>query len=283
LSDWVLVHDEGSGWGHERRLRALATSLEARGAVAEVRPLRGPVSSPRIVVDSYRARADERRLFDAEQVVAFDDLARDLAVDLLVDHSPGAEPHRHPSARAVLAGAPYAVIDPGIRGIDRGTVGDAVASVLVTLGAADAEGAAAGVAAEVARSLPDAAVELPTGPWWEGPAAPGVEAVSCPDGLAPRLARADLVVSAGGVTLLEALALGRPTVAIVMAENQRLAVEHAAAAGAAVAPSIETAAREAVSLAGDPRRRMQLAENAARLVDGMGADRVAAEVLRLEA
>lgn len=282
MNDWVLVYDEGTGWGHERRMRALGKSLEARGAIPRLRPLRGAVRSPRIVVDAYTARADDPALFDGDVIVAFDDLTRDLAVDLVVDPSPGAEPRRHPSARNVLAGARYAVIDPGIRRIDRQPIGAAVASVLVSFGATDTAGIAAGVAAEIAQLLPDALVELPIGPWWDGPIPARIRAVRCLDGLAPRLARADLVVSGGGVTLLEALALSRPTVAILQADNQRLAVEHAASAEAVIVSSMETAAREAVALAFDARRRAKLAGNAARLVDGMGADRVAAEILRLQ-
>jgi spore coat polysaccharide biosynthesis predicted glycosyltransferase SpsG len=281
VNEWTLIYDEGNGWGHERRMRALGKSLEARGAVAALGPLRSPVRSSGIVVDAYTARADDRGLFDADVIVAFDDLTRDLAVDLVVDPSPGAERHRHPSAPSVLAGARYAVVDPEIRGIERRPIADTVEGVLVSFGAADTAGVAAEVAAEVAASLPDAVVELPVGSWWDGPVPAGVHPVRCPDGLAPRLARADLAVTAGGVTLLEALALGRPAVAVVWAENQRLAVEHAAAAGAVAASSVEAAARDAISLAGDPERRAALAARAARLVDGMGADRVAAEVLRL--
>ena len=74
MNDWALVYDEGNGWGHERRMRALGSSLEARGAVAALSPLRGAVGGSRIVVDSYEARADDRDRFDAELIVAFDDL-----------------------------------------------------------------------------------------------------------------------------------------------------------------------------------------------------------------
>ncbi len=264
-------------------MHALGKSLEARGAVPSLRPLQCPVRSPRIVVDAYTARADDPALFDADLIVAFDDLTRDLAVDLVVDPSPGAEPHRHSSAPNVLAGARYAVVDPGIPQIDRQPVGGAVRKILVSFGATDTAGIAAAVAAEIAPLLPDTVVEVPIGPWWDGPLPPRVRAVRCLDGLAPRLGQADLVVTGGGVTLLEALGLGRPTVAVLQAENQRAAVEHAASVEAVVVSSIETAAREATALAGDAARRVSLADTAARLVDGMGADRVAGKIVRLEA
>lgn len=282
MSDWVLVYDEGDGWGHERRMRALGKSLEARGAAPSLCPLRSPVSSPRIVVDAYTARADDPASFDAEVIVAFDDLMRDLAVDLVVDPSPGAEQRRHASARSALAGAEYAVVDPEIRRLARRPVGGGVASLLVSFGATDTAGIAAAVAGEIARALPGARVEVPIGPWWDGPVPAGVRALRCPDGLAPRLAGADLVVTGGGVTLLEALALGRPVVAVLQAENQRIAVDHAASAEAVIVSSAETAAQAAVGLARDAARRARLAGNASRLIDGLGADRVAAGILRFE-
>ena len=52
----------------------------------------------------------------------------------------------------------------------------------------------------------------------------GVVAVRAPDGLAAELAAASLVVTAGGVALLEACLLGRPIVALALAGNQRQAV-----------------------------------------------------------
>ena len=62
------------------------------------------------------------------------------------------------------------------------------------------------------------------GPWGATDVPPGVVAVYAPDGLAPELAAASIVVTAGGVALLEACLLGRPIVALALAENQRQAV-----------------------------------------------------------
>ena len=282
MSEWTLVHDRGPGWGHERRMRALARSLESRGAAVVVRPLADdPVRAARLVIDSYAFRADDRERFEAERIVAFEDLGRDLAVDLLVAAVPGADAGRHPSASAVLAGAPYAVIDPAVRELEPRPPARPVERVLVSFGAADLRGLASTVAGEIAQRLPEARVELPVGPWWDGPVPDGVEAVSSPGGLAPRLAGAGLAVIAGGVTLLEALALARPAVAIEMAENQRTALEHAAAAGAVVRSEPGSAAGDAAALAADAGRRVELAASAGRLIDGRGAARVADAVLAL--
>ena len=283
MTDWLLVHDEGAGLGHRQRLRALATSLEHRGIATAVGPIETPLRAPRVIIDSYRVRADDRDVVDAELTVAFDDLRRDLAVDVVIDPSPGAIECVHAAARRVLAGAQYAVVDPRVNDVTRCELTDAVTRVLVTFGAADRAGLAAETAAEIVRLLPGAAVSLPVGSWWDGAVPAGVHALHVADGLAPDLASSDLVVTAGGVTFLETLALGRPTVVVVTAENQRIAAEHVAASGAAVIATADAAAGEAVALANDPARRRALAARATELIDGRGADRVAAEIATIQA
>jgi spore coat polysaccharide biosynthesis predicted glycosyltransferase SpsG len=69
--------------------------------------------------------------------------------------------------------------------------------------------------------------------------------------------------------------VGRPTVAIITAENQRRYVEGAAAERALVMAQIEDAAAATASLARDTQRRRALSAAATRLVDGRGATRVA--------
>ena len=68
-----------------------------------------------MLVDSYRVRADDRSRVRADLVIAIDDLERDLAVDLVIDPDPGADARVHSTAAAVVAGAPYALVDPGLR------------------------------------------------------------------------------------------------------------------------------------------------------------------------
>jgi hypothetical protein len=108
-----------------------------------------------------------------------------------------------------------------------------------------------------------------------------VSALSAPEGLAPHLNDYDMVVTAGGVTLLESLCLGRPTVAVVVADNQRRAVEGAASAGACLAATVDEAVGQALRLASDFSLRRGLSDSARKLVDGRGACRVARSVAQL--
>jgi spore coat polysaccharide biosynthesis predicted glycosyltransferase SpsG len=147
--------------------------------------------------------------------------------------------------------------------------------VLVTTGAADTDGVGARLAAAIARALPDTQVRLALGPWGTNEVPAGVEAVHARGGLDSEMAAADLVVTAGGVAMLEACVLGRPTVAVVIADNQRQSVAGLEEAGAIVAAPTESVGAIVESLAADPARRVELAVRARAAIDGKGAARVA--------
>jgi spore coat polysaccharide biosynthesis predicted glycosyltransferase SpsG len=89
-------------------------------------------------------------------------------------------------------------------------------------------------------------------------------------------------VCSAGITLLEALALGRPTVAVVASDNQRRYHEGLTALGATVgATTADDAAQLAAGLVGDADARTRLAAAATAAVDGRGAHRVAEAVVAL--
>jgi spore coat polysaccharide biosynthesis predicted glycosyltransferase SpsG len=108
---------------------------------------------------------------------------------------------------------------------------------------------------------------------------PGVEPVDAPAGLTEHLVAADIVMCSAGVTLLEALALGRPTVGFVTVPGQERALGGCADAGAAFATTPDLAHEAAIRLLDDAVARRQLAAAARHCIDGRGAERVA-EVVR---
>lgn len=105
--------------------------------------------------------------------------------------------------------------------------------------------------------------------------------------MAGLLGSVDLAVSAAGSTVLEMAALGVPM--IIGAQNESEVGPAAALARREAAVDIgplahlDPAALEqtVAALALDPERRRRLAENARTLVDGLGADRVAAAIAGL--
>src|SRR5437868_6657859 len=208
----LIAFDEGPGvgLGHRRRCEGLVAALHPLGVDADLCVLGDePIVGEVVLVDSYRIRADDTARIAAEKVVAIDDIERDLEVDLVVDPDPGADARVHKRAEIVLAGAPYALVDPDLRTYrTAGLTGD-VRRVLVSAGGADAEGYGARVASELADALPDAQIRLVVGPWGRESDDDRIVQVHAPDGLGLELAAADLVVTAGGVTMLEACCLGR--------------------------------------------------------------------------
>ena len=268
-----------AGLGHHRRAEALACALRQAGVQVTVEPVGAPADGDVVVVDSYAVRADE--LGSAGAVVAIEDLGRDQRVDLLVDPNPGSEPGDYRAAKRTLLGPRYALIDPTIDGMVASPIGERAAVALVAVGGADPDGLGATIARTLAQLLPDAEVRLAVGPWSDEGDVDGIVAVRTSAGLADHLAASDVVITAGGVTLLESLALGRPTVVMVVADNQRRAADWAVDAGAAVGSTPEEAAATAAELASDPARRRQLGDRARSVVDARGAARVAEEILTL--
>jgi spore coat polysaccharide biosynthesis predicted glycosyltransferase SpsG len=99
------------------------------------------------------------------------------------------------------------------------------------------------------------------------------------NGLAPELAKADVAIVGGGMSLYEACAMGVPAVAVPVVSAQQPTVEAFARRGAAVPAFAKNAAGAAVKLLNSPRLRETLAQRSTELVDGMGAWRAAAAVV----
>jgi UDP-2,4-diacetamido-2,4,6-trideoxy-beta-L-altropyranose hydrolase len=196
----------------------------------------------------------------------------------VIDPDPGADARVHSTASAVVAGAPYALVDSSLRWITPAPIREVASRVLVTTGGADAEGLGSRVASGVANALPGTQVRQVVGPWGQGSDDDRVEAVHAPEGLGPELAAADVVVTAGGVTMLEACCLGRPVVAFSIAPGQGRALAGAAHVGAVLAVDVSSAADVAARLARDEAARRRLANTARVLVDGQGSARVAAVI-----
>ena len=256
-------------------MEALATALANLCLEADLQELEHHIEGDIVVVDSYRHRADDGSVVKARVTAAVDDLERDLDVDVLVDPSPGASSATHRRAALVLAGGEYALVDPALASVPSVDIKERVGHAFVAVGGSDTTGIGARLATELGARLPDAAVQLAAGPWAKESQVAAVEIVRTESGLAPFLACADLVLTAGGVTMLESLCLGRPTVAVVLHENQRRPAEGAAAAGAVLLATPEDAPGVAARLAADHDKRVSLAGVARRVIDGFGARRVA--------
>lgn len=264
--------------GHQRRMTALASALEIYDVETQLRTFEDRDTADIAVVDSYRIRADEPGLVSADLVVAVDDLDRRLAVDLLVDPNPLVSVPSSQPAKRSLEGPRYALLDPRI--VDHATspIVDEPRTLLVAMGASDEAGLGAKLAGWLAAQSPGWSIRLVVGPWGSQDLPRGVEPITRTDGLIDELANADIVVTGAGVTLLEALCLGRPTLAIVTADNQRRSAEGAAVASAALLATLDDVTTQVTALAANAVRRRALSAVARSYIDGMGASRVAGEI-----
>jgi UDP-2,4-diacetamido-2,4,6-trideoxy-beta-L-altropyranose hydrolase len=304
-ADVLVVADAGpgAGLGHIARCSAVATALRVRGLSCRclaVGATHEPLSSicweplhavedvpdcepPLLLLDSYNLESQAIR-------------ARARSRLLAVMHDIGPLPHdadltvtTHPQ---LLGAGPWVVGGPSLTCLgarfwglpDPREVPKRVERILVTTGAGDPGGHAVGVAVAVKRALAQTEVVLVRGPHASFEDPDGVLVLDRPDSLLEPLINADLTVSSAGSSLLEALAVGTPTVGLVMADNQRPKAQSLAEQGATelFAPDVPHSIAAAVSdLANDQRAREQRVRRGRELVDGHGALRVAYLLWRL--
>lgn len=280
------------GWDPERdpevELPADAQQRDARATLAAA-----PSGPAAVLVDHYGLGAawqEAIRTVGVSTVAAIDDLpGRPHAADLLIDPNPGSadEGPVPVGGGRVLRGPAYAPLGAEYRDVAPRAVTDGPHRVLVTLG-----GGASGVAARIAAGLraepaldgvdlvfvvPDDAERAEVLAILHG--RPRSEAVGRVPSLVGRLARSDLVLSAGGSTSWQRLRLGVPGVMLALAPNQVRVCRTLAAAGLGRwvegdldGPRIARAVAEALE---DGAGRDRARTVGPLLVDGRGADRVA--------
>lgn len=286
---------EGAGLGHVSRSSAIAVALRLRGldvhayaldAAAPIerdgvtwRPLPAedvaPTAGTVAVLDSYGV-APAAFADDTAVVVLVDDGSLPSGARLAV--KPSAEPTDDPR---VLAGLAYACLRPVFWGLPQRSLRAKVSTVLLTTGATDIGGAGHRLAEAVRAAIPHAELVAVVGPHATGEPPAADRLLTAPSTLLEALLEADLIVTAGGQTLLEAVATGTPTIAVAVVENQRLQVEALARQGATVAAALVEAEAAIRGLAADVDTRSRLAARGQELVDGYGALRVAFAIDRL--
>lgn len=291
-SQVVMVLDAGG--------EAWRSRLEAEGfrVALEGSDLAGPWQGS--VLDGYRFSRTTIQwlLAKAAPLVVIDDfLTPPLEAALVVNPAPGLEGSVVNGIPALL-GARYALLDERFSALPQKALPSVVEHVVVTFGMRDAANATE-VALEALHVLEEQGLRFRITVVL-GASAPFLAAVSSMvRGLRQAeiksdvrdmhalLRTADLVVGAGGVSLLERMACAVPSISLCFAENQKLSIEGAVRAGATGTVEWQAGgnpaqlARAIAALAQDHARRQAMAETGRRLVDGHGASRVADALLRL--
>lgn len=268
---------------------------QAQDAEETVRALAG-WHADWVIIDHYAFDARwHRAVRDALgcRLLVIDDTAdRALDADALLDHN-WALDHRAKYAGRLrrepvwLTGPRFALLSAAYRHAPRHAFHDTVRSIGIFMGGTDPDGAtaralsacrAAGFAGPVEVVSTSANPQLPALREACQRDEHTTLTLDQPD-LAAFFARHDLQVGAGGGATWERCCIGAPTAALVLVANQSAVVPGLASLGAVRAADEATLTRVLRELIGDPAARQSLAERAAALVDGRGAQRVALALL----
>lgn len=228
------------------------------------------------------------------RVLVIDDTAdRALDADALLDHNWAPDHHAKYASRLQreplwLCGPRFALLASAYRGAARYRFQDTVRSIGIFMGGTDPGGVSARVLAACRSAGFHGPVELATTS--ANPHLVALQDTCQRDGhailtldqpdLAAFFARHDLQVGAGGGATWERCCIGAPTVALALVANQSAVVPGLAALGALRAADAATLPAVLRELVADRAARLALAERAAALVDGRGAQRVALALLR---
>ena len=256
-----------------------------------------------VVVDSYRI--DERYLSELRAaglvVTAIDDMARfPIGCHLVVNGGVEAESLAYcPSASDTrfLLGPRYAMLGEEFWNVEPRSVANKVKEVLVMMGGADGCNLTPAVLEALDSLRGDFSVAAVIGPFFENGAEVEAIASRChrrvrlvriPDSVQSLMLKADLAISAAGQTLYEFAATGTPAVAAQVAENQANNLRGFSQHGVICPISFggreqfqRVLAQVLPSLLTCPQRRREMSRAGQRLVDGLGAKRVAAVMAKM--
>jgi len=289
-----IVADGGHavGFGHVGRCLAIAEALAGEAAFTVSDPdaaafvrqrggrLAGDDRAPVVLLDRRAPTpAAEVRTLQGQgrRVALLDDAgeARALA-DLVIDPPTAAAWPPTPAWR--LAGFEHVLLRADVRDARAGAVGGD--RVLLGMGGSDPAGLTPPLAAGLAAAgLP---LDVARGPGYRGADPAHGRLLPSPAAWPTALARAALVVCGFGHSLLEAAYLGVPAIAVVFLPEHREHARAFAAHGTATTldmtagPRPEALAALAAVLLADPAQREAMAARGRALIDGRGAERIAA-------
>jgi UDP-2,4-diacetamido-2,4,6-trideoxy-beta-L-altropyranose hydrolase len=299
----VFVADagEGAGLGHISRSSAVAVALQCRGIETRcfaygahqgftrdgVRWL--PLDNADLldsaitvlVIDSYRLRHEDlpRRVSSSRRVVIHDYGSPPEEAALVVSTT-----WAGPAHGKALSGFAHAALRPGFWGVPNRVLDQRVNRVLVSTGSGEFDALGVELGHALTTALPATAVAVVRGPYGASEVPPDVETIDAPESLLEPLLAADLAVTAGGQTMLEAAATGTPCIVLPLVDNQRPQVKLLGDLGAVRVvdpPSAAETVTAALALVDDPEARQTFSRYGQRAVDGYGALRVAFEIARL--
>lgn len=298
-----------SVWG-ERLLQRFADPrpavhpLARPGDIGAIAAVVQAVAPDVLVVDDYGlGEAETARLMGKGlKIVVVDDLAdRRYACDLLVDPGFGRTPADYAGRTSqgceLLLGPRYALLRApfaGLAALPSPPSSGPVRRVFVSFGLSDIGGVAARAVEALRPLAPGAQFDVALASDAQSLdrlralAAEDAGLIVHPDSreVAALMHQADIAIGAGGSATWERCALGLPSLAVVVADNQRTMIARLAEAGALLAtelrdPGFAPRLCKAFVELCDPGVRLALSDAGRAICDGRGAGRVAEAILAL--
>jgi UDP-2,4-diacetamido-2,4,6-trideoxy-beta-L-altropyranose hydrolase len=254
-----------------------------------------------LVVDDYAIAAAQEMSWraNAVRIAVLDDLAnRSHDCDLLLDSTPSRLPQDYtaltPPGARLLLGTAYAPLRPEFslqrqRALARRAATAKPERLLVSFGLTDPGGITTDMVGAIAAALPDLALVVVVGPASAGRVkiealnAPNITLHVNPPSMTALMIAADIALGAGGSTAWERACLGLPSVAVVLAENQRALAAGLEELGALrMVPSgpgmHDQAITALAALCDDQAAWRAMSRKAAQACDGLGARRFCLEL-----
>jgi UDP-2,4-diacetamido-2,4,6-trideoxy-beta-L-altropyranose hydrolase len=259
------------------------------------------LGSNMVVIDSHEINASYReKVMENFFLISIDDIAhQDIPSHIVVNGNLGAKQLscQYAHSSKMLLGAEYAILSEDYsKSMTVADNLDQIRHVLITMGGIDHFDLTTRILRILERSKLDFYVTVIAGPYYDNLESINrqvacmtkrVRVVHSVPTLYPYMKACSLAFSAGGQTLYELVALGRPTIGISLSENQAGTVAALVEAGAIFGMIYhhgesfdEELERCAERMMENQRERVMCSTGARLLIDGLGARRIAQMVLK---
>lgn len=238
-----------------------------------------------VLLDSYRQKDELIASVAGCPVAMFDDHYRvPTGISLVINASPAAKVDRYKHAPLTLLGPVYASLNAAFRNA-RGNfrVREKVGKVMVALGGNDTEGQLPFVTEALLENLDGAVLAVCGAP--EAKIAENSRVIRQPwlgqETIAELMSDCDLAVLAGGQMLVQAACVGLPAIAWPQTQNQAAHARSWEEMGSTIVVDELAALPAAVANISAVEHRSQMSQSGQRVVDGLGAGRIADKLLEL--
>jgi len=241
-----------------------------------------------IIVDDYKV---DKTFFEGIKkknalVGYFDDnKVEEYPVDFIINQNPYAEDLGYDKVRYLktFLGSQYALLRKEFRNLPPFFAREEIKDLLITVGGSDINKVSERIVIQLLDAIPETMLHVVIGPAFpkgimEDICSPRLKKYYNPK-MSELMLNCDLAVSSSGSTLYELAACGTPAIGIVLAENQLRSAKKLKELGIIESTEIENIPETIAKLTYE--RRAEMSSKGRQLVDALGAERLAKELIAL--